>query len=190
MGGVDLADQLVKTFSVIRKSPKAWKKLFRYGLEVCLLNSFIIMNKVKPGNMEFFYYCMAVAQQLIAGKPFRGKAGRPPSQPLNETDANRLDGTYHSIVVSDSRRDCVVCAKKVQMSNLDRTFRYKSNFRCSTCDGKALCLNRDRNCWEKWHKLIQYWQCPRLKIKTVVIITLCQVFAKMFFSWNYVTSDF
>lgn len=34
MGGVDLADQLEKTFSVIRKSRKAWKKLFGYGLEV------------------------------------------------------------------------------------------------------------------------------------------------------------
>lgn len=47
MGGVDLADQLVKTFSVIHKSQKAWKKLFGYGLEVCLLNSFIIMKKAK-----------------------------------------------------------------------------------------------------------------------------------------------
>jgi len=39
MGGVDLADQILQSFSVIRKSNKAWKKLFYDGLEVCLLNS-------------------------------------------------------------------------------------------------------------------------------------------------------
>ena len=46
MGGVDLADQILQSFSVIRKSTKAWKKLFYYGLEVCLLNSFTIFKKV------------------------------------------------------------------------------------------------------------------------------------------------
>ncbi|KXJ10081.1 hypothetical protein AC249_AIPGENE18642 [Exaiptasia diaphana] len=33
IGGVDLADQLVKTLSTVRKSRKAWKELFGYGLE-------------------------------------------------------------------------------------------------------------------------------------------------------------
>lgn len=84
MGGVDLADQLMKTFSVIRKSRKAWKKLFGYGLEVCLLDVFITMKKLKPCNTEFLNYNKEVAQQLIAGRSFHGKAGRPPTQPLAE----------------------------------------------------------------------------------------------------------
>ena len=46
MGRVDLADQILQSFSVIRKARKAWKKLFYYGLEVCLLNSFTIFKKV------------------------------------------------------------------------------------------------------------------------------------------------
>ena len=76
MGGVDLADQLVKTFSTVRKSRKAWKKLFGYGLEVCLLNSFIIMKKIKPSNVEFVAFRKEIARQLIAGQSFRGKVGR------------------------------------------------------------------------------------------------------------------
>lgn len=158
MGGVDLADQLIKTFSVIRKSRKAWKKLFGYGLEVCLLDSFIIMKKLKPSNTEFLTYRKEVARQLIAGRSFRGKAGRPPTQPQAEVDARRLDGSYHEIAVTDARRDCVVCAKRAQVRNLDRNYRYKSAIVCTTCDGKALCLNKDRNCWEKWHRQVQYWQ--------------------------------
>lgn len=126
MGGVVLADQLVKTFSTVRKSRKAWKKLFGYGLEVCLLNSLIIMKKIKPSNMKFLAYRKEIARQLITGRSFRGKAGRPPSQALPEVDAKRLDGAYHVIVVTDSRRDCAVCSKRVQMRQLDRNFRNKS----------------------------------------------------------------
>jgi len=66
IGGVDLADQLAKTFSVIRKSRKAWKKLFGYGLEVCLLDFFIIMKKLKPCNTEFLNYNKEVARQVIS----------------------------------------------------------------------------------------------------------------------------
>ena len=50
MGGVDLSDQLIKNFSVIRKSRKAWEKPLSYDLKVYLLDSFIIMSKAKPLN--------------------------------------------------------------------------------------------------------------------------------------------
>ena len=52
MGGVDLSDQLIKNFSVIRKSKKAWKKLFGYGLEVSLLDSFIIMKQTTRSSKD------------------------------------------------------------------------------------------------------------------------------------------
>ena len=52
MGGVDLADQILQSFSVIRKSSKAWKKLFYYGLAVCLLNVYVIF-KAKTGKQGF-----------------------------------------------------------------------------------------------------------------------------------------
>lgn len=62
------------------------------------------MKKLKPSNTEFLTYCKEVARQLIAGRSFRGKAGRPPIQPQAEVDARRLDGSYHEIAVTDSRK--------------------------------------------------------------------------------------
>ena len=61
MGGLDLSDQLVKTFSAITKSRKAWKRLFSYGLEVCLIDSFTIMKTLKTSNTEFLNYRKEVA---------------------------------------------------------------------------------------------------------------------------------
>jgi len=91
MGGVDLADQLVKTFSVVKKSRKAWKKLFGYGLEVCLLNSFIILKKSKPHCKLKFLDCRKeVARQLIGGKRFRGKLRVNPVNDCSEEDARDL----------------------------------------------------------------------------------------------------
>lgn len=121
MGGVDLADQMLKLFSVVRKSHKAWKKLFAYGLEVCLLNSFIIMRTAYPASkQEFLRFRINIARQLIAGQSFRARIGRRISQPLSEVDALRLDGQFHPLEFTNSRRDCVVCAKVVQVQGLHR----------------------------------------------------------------------
>ena len=111
MGGVDLSDQLIKTSSAIRKSRKTWKKLFGYGLEICLLDSFIIMKTANSqSTKEFITYRLEVARQLIGQRSFRQKAGRPPSLTLSETEEKRLNDKKHSLEVSDSRRDlCCVC---------------------------------------------------------------------------------
>lgn len=53
MGGVDLSDQLIKNFSVTRKSRKAWEKSLSYDLKVYLLDSFI-MSKAKPLSAQKF----------------------------------------------------------------------------------------------------------------------------------------
>jgi len=92
-----------------------------------------------------------VAQQLIAGRSFVGKAGCPPTQPLAEVDAKGLDGAYNEIAVADTRKDCLVCTKKS-----GRNYRSMSAIVCATCDGKALCLNKSRSFWERWHMQLQY----------------------------------
>ena len=159
IGGVDRSDQLIKIFSVIKKSRKAWRKLFCYRLEVCLLHSFIIMRKSNPqSTQEFIDYRINVASQLIGQRSFRGKAGRPPSLPLAEIDEKRLSNLRHSLEVTDARRDCAVCAKKASVQDLGRDFRYKSYIVCVTCNHTPLCINKDRNCWEKWHSVHSYWQ--------------------------------
>ena len=146
MGGVDLADQILQSFSVIRKSNKAWKKLFYYGLEVCLLNSYVIFKAVKQENKDFLSYRIAIVRDLLEGKCFRGRMGRVPTRPLLEMDARRLNREYHSIGVEEKRRDCVVCAKIVAIQGLDKNLRNRTNTVCVTCDRKPLCLHSKRNC--------------------------------------------
>lgn len=157
MGGVDLADQMLKSFSVVRKSREAWKKLFAYGLEVCLLNSYIIMRKAKPAcKQEFLRFRVNIARQLIAGQSFRVRIGRRISQPLSEVDALRLNGQFHPLEFTDSRLDCVVCAKVVQAQGLHRYKRSKSGVKCTVCN-VALCVNKQRSCWNMWHTRVEYW---------------------------------
>jgi len=55
MGGVDLADQ-------------AWKKLFYYGLEVCLLNSFAILKKVRQTPQDLLAFRIAIVRHSVEGK--------------------------------------------------------------------------------------------------------------------------
>ena len=87
MGGVDLAYQILQSFSVIRKSRKAWKKLFYYGLEVCLLNSFTIFKKVNQMPQDFLSHRLSIVRHLLEGKCFCGRPGHLPSQPLADVDA-------------------------------------------------------------------------------------------------------
>ena len=141
MGGVDLSDELIKTFSVVRKSRKAWKKLLGYGLEVCLLDSFIIMRKANPQSSR-----LEVARQLIGERSFHRKAGRLPSLPQCATDEKSLNDKRHVLEVTATRKDCAVCAKKAIIENLGKNVRYKSYIVCVTCNNTALCINQARNC--------------------------------------------
>ena len=89
-----------------------------------------------------------IVRHLLEGKCFRGKPGRLPSRPLADVDARRLNKQYHFVAVEEKRRDCVVCAKVVSVCVTV----------CVTCDCKPLCLLSHRNCWEKWHTLVEYWR--------------------------------
>ena len=53
MGGVDLSDQLLKCYEIIRKSKKWWKT-FLYLIDVAIVNSFIIYKSIggEPKNVS------------------------------------------------------------------------------------------------------------------------------------------
>ena len=117
------------------------EKLFYYGLEVCLLNSFTILKKSKENPRDFLAYRLAIVHHLLEGKCFCSKSGRVRVQQLDGIDAVRLNRKYHQIAVQNNRRDCVVCAKVVAKNNLKRDFRYKTNTLCVTCNSSPLCVH-------------------------------------------------
>ena len=46
MGGVDLSNQLLKCYEIIRKSKKWWKTLFLHFIDVAIVNSYIIYKSI------------------------------------------------------------------------------------------------------------------------------------------------
>ena len=96
---LDLADQILHSFSVICKSRKAWKKLFYYGLEVYLLNPFAIFKKVNQTSQNFLSYRHSIVCHLLEAKCFRRKPVCLPRWPLADVDARRLDKQYYSVAV-------------------------------------------------------------------------------------------
>jgi hypothetical protein len=52
MGGVDVSDQYVSSYSFIRKSKKWWRKMFFWLLEVAVVNSFILYNLSAASNQK------------------------------------------------------------------------------------------------------------------------------------------
>jgi hypothetical protein len=52
MGGVDVSDQYISSYSFIRKSKKWWRKMFFWLLEVAVVNSFILYNLSAASNQK------------------------------------------------------------------------------------------------------------------------------------------
>jgi hypothetical protein len=51
MSGVDTADQYCATYCFLRRTLKWWRKLFFWGLEVSIINTYILyMESCKNGN--------------------------------------------------------------------------------------------------------------------------------------------
>lgn len=101
MRAVDHGDQMMELMNAARKSKKAWKKLFSYGLEISKFNAFIIENHFKPHAREkkhdrdYFEYTLELCHGLAHGLSFRKRIGRPVSLPLDEIETLRLSDKYH-----------------------------------------------------------------------------------------------
>jgi len=52
VGGVDVSDQYISSYSFIRKSKKWWRKMFFWLLEVAVVNSFILYNLSAVANQK------------------------------------------------------------------------------------------------------------------------------------------
>ena len=46
MGGVDLSDQLLQSYAVLRKTRKWWKTLFLHFIDLATVNSYILYKSL------------------------------------------------------------------------------------------------------------------------------------------------
>ena len=145
MGGVDLSDQLLKCYEIIRKSKKWWKTLFLHFIHVAIVNSFIIYKAI-GGELSHKSLIIASEMQvntsLGLGRPQKStvRAEHCPFPISNE----RLD--QKATKASLGRKNCKLCydPDKKQV---------KTPWQCSKCQ-VPLCLQLDRNCFQKWHSAV------------------------------------
>ena len=159
MHGVDLSDQRMSYYYVGRRSKKWWKRVFSNLLEACSQNAYVLkiygQADRRKKDPPFLDFRLELAAQLIGGFRARSKIGRPRSQ--SPVDI-RFDQTkQHLPIVADKHIECVVCIRvRSRLGATRSSFRHESQIHCSTCN-VALCLNKKRNCFLKYHTEPIYW---------------------------------
>lgn len=150
MGGVDTADQRIKTYLFPHRSRKWYNRIFNAVLSISVVNSHIIYCKNTPGpHKPLKAFIQDIITDLLEGysKKERNKGGRPSKQggeiPQRVTERHWLRKT-------SEHPDCVVCSDRTRPKG-----RRQTKFRCSQC-GVGLCAVP---CNERYHTLKNFKQC-------------------------------
>lgn len=70
MNGIDLQDQILACFPVMRKYMKGYKKIFFYLFDIGLFNSYILRNKINNGKKQCYVDCrINIAESLLENMP-------------------------------------------------------------------------------------------------------------------------
>ena len=160
MRGVDKSDQMISCYNVGRRSKKWWKRGFSHIVECSILNAYILDCDLHPlqhslcgrNKRDYLAFRLQLAEELIGGFTSRKRAGRPRSG--DHLDCQRLTPDIgHWPQYCEKIRDCVVCSKKKAKFGSPR---HETHMKCSHCD-VHLCVNRCRDCFQKYHTLVEYW---------------------------------
>lgn len=158
MGGVDLADQLIKYYHMERRSIKWYKKLFFHLLDMAVHNSYVAYTSRTQTQISSLKYRLQLIDQMLlnAGPDLTcrgGASGRPRSV---GTDLNRLNAhnhfpTFNSTSEVTGRvkfRSCRVCNKDNKRAGSDNRRRKETTYCCGKCGDVPLC---PAPCFEIWH---------------------------------------
>lgn len=154
MGGVDLSDQILQYYDVLRRCVKWWKKLFFHLLNLMLVNSYKLYRKFGPDGQSkrshVKYRCDIVSALLesatTAPKPKR--SGGRIQNPIG-----RLRGQHFPVYMTAQGgakrrrplRDCVACNPKA--SKRTGFKRKQSSYMCHKCE-VTLCIPE---CFKIYH---------------------------------------
>ena len=139
MGGVDLSDQYVISYSTTRKRlKKYYHKIFRHLLDIAVFNSYVIYKK-HGGNNTHLQFRLQLIEKLIEkyngstppeAMPVLPVKNLPPT-PAERFSARHFPDTFPpSGTRAHTRKRCVVCLGKKE--------RRETMYRCNDCD-VALC---------------------------------------------------
>lgn len=159
MGGVDLSDQIVQYYDILRKTVKWWKKVFFHLFNLLLVNSYILFKKYgqnvrRKSHMDFR---VELIKALVFSAP---EAPKPKTAGRKSTMENidRLNGRHFASYIQPKEgakklkpmRDCVVC--NVPKEDRAGYKRKQTAFECQQCC-KPMCIPV---CFERYHTLKEY----------------------------------
>ncbi|CAF4596301.1 unnamed protein product [Rotaria sp. Silwood2] len=162
MGGVDMTDQLMATYSIPRKGlKKYYKKIFMILLDLSILNSYHLY-KVKTQQtsnnvMTQLQFRIALVRSLLEQNLHDNlpghlvKRGRPSNEP---TPARLVSRHFPSLIPPTENkqhpaRRCYVCSHTENKSNRTRR---ESRFECTICNA-GLCVDP---CFRVYHTLLDF----------------------------------
>uniref|UniRef100_A0A8C5MX79 PiggyBac transposable element-derived protein domain-containing protein n=1 Tax=Leptobrachium leishanense TaxID=445787 RepID=A0A8C5MX79_9ANUR len=138
MGGVDLADQLLQPYQIMRKSRAWYKKVAIYLMQIATHNAFLLCKKANPGvTLSFLQFQL----QVISGLLYQD-APAP-----RAVMGDRVGATHFIYKIPPTegkqkpQKRCRVCFKSGQ--------RRDTIFYCPECPGQpGLCLG---DCFKLYH---------------------------------------
>ena len=149
MRAVDRADQYAATYCFLRKSLKWWRKLFFWGMEMCVIDAYIMYKITKEKNNErpltHLDFVKCLVDELVENS--RHKTPSTP-QPSTSFVNNRLNNQLR-VIRSGTKKDCAVCSDRKTPGKRRETRTY-----CETCNRKPGLHIGD--CFIKYHTMKNY----------------------------------
>jgi len=161
MGGVDLGDQLMAYYSILRRSVKWWRKLFIHLLNMIIHNAYVLNKKFGSSKLEHDEYRDAIVQYLLKMGRNRGNLPKPAQQSMKiQNDyltQQRLTGRHFACFIDcklgakrmKPSRACHACNTNIRGFNLKTKY---TSYWCQDCK-KPLCVSP---CFEFFHKYVDY----------------------------------
>lgn len=158
MGGVDLADQMIKHYHIKRRSIKWYKKLFFHLLNMAVHTAHVIYKHHKQCDIRALKFRHSLVDQLLLSTgpdpSCRVVSGRPRSV---GTDLAKLYTTNHYAADNPTNaqgkpkfRTCRVCnAERTKRMAATNRKRVETRYCCAQCGDIPLCL---APCFKKWHR--------------------------------------
>ena len=114
MRGCDLSDQLMTSYSLLRRSLKWWRKLFFHLFALCINNAYILYKKFTNDPVPHDTFMEQLAEMLLMSSiPSRTLAVTRPRSPL-VVNTTRLDSRHFPSYIGKNERKsgskmCAIC---------------------------------------------------------------------------------
>uniref|UniRef100_A0A8D0A9A2 PiggyBac transposable element-derived protein domain-containing protein n=1 Tax=Sander lucioperca TaxID=283035 RepID=A0A8D0A9A2_SANLU len=150
MGGVDTADQRMKTYLFPHRSKKWYNRIVNAILSITMVNAHIIYCSMTAGpHKPLKAFVQDIITSLLEGFSKRENKIRGRRSAEGGEMPQRLT-ELHWLRDTGDRPDCIVCSDRTRPKG-----RHQTQYRCNQC-GVGLCAVP---CNERFHTLTNYKQC-------------------------------